>query len=100
CLRFFLRHGFFGGLVMARPQNNTVVLKSEVELIQNYNFGTTFPLLTLFYNEGTCIRTERIIQRYQHHTVTVRRLLRQDPLRTVLRVDPYERTRPGSQPLG
>ena len=55
---------------------------------------------TLFYNEGTCIRTESIIQRHQDHAIAISGLLRQDPLRAVLGVDPDESIRSRGESLG
>jgi hypothetical protein len=46
--------------------------------------------LTLFNNKGTCIGTQSVVKRHQYHAVAVRRLLGEDPLGAILRVDPDE----------
>jgi hypothetical protein len=45
---------------------------------------------SLFNNKGTCIGTQSVVKRYQYHAVAVRRLLGEDPLGAILRVDPDE----------
>lgn len=71
-------------------------LKNVLEKFASYSSSS----LTLLNNEGTCVGTEGVVQRYQHHAVAVRGLLCEDPFRTVLGVDADDGGGAGGQALG